>query len=148
MVQVETADDWKIAAVHVYVGYPDVNPMPTTKKGNVIPGQFPYKQEYENPVSKYELTLDLKDDLGFSWGSQYREFRTPTLAVHAELVKLDSGTVIAEEGAWAFGNTEFEGSQWGWTSDYQLAHPQRGHFIDSPVVGVGYRGPTQARRHN
>ena len=56
------------------------------------------------------------------------------------------GEVIAEEGAWAYFDgvaTEFEGSQWGWALTYKLAHPQRGHFIDAPVVGVSYRGPTQ-----
>jgi hypothetical protein len=51
--------------------------------------------------------------------------------------------VTREEGAWAFGPDEFEGAQWGWYTTYELAHPRRGHFIDAPVVGIGYRGPTQ-----
>ena len=57
------------------------------------------------------------------------------------------GKVIAEEGAWAFGPDEFEGSQWGWTFTYLLAHPQRGHFIDSPVMGLSYQRPNPGRRH-
>ncbi len=139
-----TSGEWKIAATQIYAGYPEINPLPATKKGNPIPGQFPYKRDYADPVARHQLTLDLKDDLGFSWGSQYRELRTPTFAVHADLVKLDSkGKVIAEEGAWAFGGDVFEGSEWGWTLTYLLAHPQRGQFIDAPVVGIGYKGPTQ-----
>ena len=143
MVQVEPTDGWKIAEVQIYVGYPDVDPIPA-KKGNPVLGKFPYKQAYENPALLHTLTLDLKDDLGFSWGSQYYDRRAPALAVHVDLVKLDdAGVVIREEGAWAFGPYEFEGSQWGWWTTYGLAHPQRGHFIDAPVVGIGYRGPTQ-----
>ena len=86
MVQIETSGDWKIVETQIYVGDTDDDPIPATKKGNVIPGKFPYKQEYENPVSAHQLTLDLKDDLGFSWGSQYDDLRTPTFAVHADLV--------------------------------------------------------------
>ncbi len=143
MVHIETSGEWKIAATHIYAGYPDSDPIPT-KRGNPVLGKFPYKQEYENPVSVHHLTLDLKDDLGFSWGSQYHALRTPTFAVHADLVILDEyGEVIAQEGAWAFGPDEFEGAQWGWTLTYLLAHPQRGQFIDAPVVGLSYRGPTQ-----
>ncbi|MGI9609387.1 MAG: choice-of-anchor O protein [Acidimicrobiia bacterium] len=147
MVHIETADGWRIAATHIYVGYNTGDDLLPVKKGNPELGKFPYKQEYENPVATHHLTLDLKEDLGFSWGSQYSALGTPTVAVHADLVMLDElGQVIAEEGAWAYKDevsVEFEGSQWGWTNGYRLAHPRRGHFIDSPVVGLGYRGPTQ-----
>jgi len=143
IIQVEPTDDWKIAEAQIYVGYPEVDPIPT-RRDNPVLGKFPYKQAYENPVPKHTLTVDLKDDLGFSWGSQYWDLRVPTLAVHVDLVQLDgAGQVVREEGAWGFGPYEFEGSQWGWWTTYGLAHPQRGHFIDSPVVGVSYRGPTQ-----
>jgi hypothetical protein len=64
--------------------------------------------------------------------------------VHVDLVQLDSlGEVIVQEGAWAFGPKEFEGDQWGWWFNYELAHPRRGHFIDSPVAGLSYSTPTQ-----
>jgi len=156
IIQVETSGDWQIAEAHIYVGYPSAaDPIPTTKKGNPVPGKFPYKQEYANPVPKHTLTLDLKEDLGFSWGSQSFGLRVPSLAVHAALVQLDSaGGVIASEGAWAFGPYTFDDAewtgdytldvaQWGWWTTYELAHPMRGHFIDSPVTGLGYSGPTQ-----
>ena len=143
MVRIEPSGDWQIAATQIYVGYPEVDPIPV-KRGNPVLGKFPYRQEYETPVSQHQLTLDLKEDLDFSWGSQSRDLRIPTFAVHADLVILnDLGEVVAAEGTWAFGPTEFEGSQWGWTGTYELAHPRRGHFIDSPVMGLSYRGPTQ-----
>ncbi|MBN1581991.1 MAG: hypothetical protein JXA89_14900 [Anaerolineae bacterium] len=70
MIQVDTADNWSIAEIHIYVGYPDTSPLPTTKKGSPIPGQFPYKRDYgKDPVRQHALVLDLKEDLGFSWGS-------------------------------------------------------------------------------
>ena len=142
MVQAELSGDWKIAEIQAFIGT-SFSDLPT-RRGNPVPGKFPYKMSYEVPKTNHQLTLDLKDDLGFSWGSMYRELRTPTFAVHADLAKLDaSGAVIDEEGAWAAGPFEFEGSQWGWYSTYRLAHPRRGHFIDAPVVGLGYRGPTQ-----
>ncbi|MGB5658842.1 MAG: hypothetical protein WBO54_05105, partial [Thermoanaerobaculia bacterium] len=143
MVQVNTEGGWRISEVHIYVGYPEIDPIPTTKKGNIKIGHLPYKQEYWNPVTTHMLTLDLQDDLGFSWGSQYRELRQPTLLVHASLVRLDEyGQVVAEEGAWAYG-TPLDANHWGWYLTYLLAHPRRGQFIDSPVQGLYYVGPTQ-----
>ena len=117
--------------------------MPS-RNGNPVLGRFPYKKDYQHPVGVHQLTLDLQDDLGFSWGSQADDLRVPSFAIYAEVVQLDGdGGVIAEEGAWAFGEMEFEGSQWGWTLTYLLAHPRRGQFIDSPVHGLGFDGPTQ-----
>jgi hypothetical protein len=143
MIQIEPSGDWQITAAHIYVGYPELDELPV-RRGNPVLGKFPYKKEYDNPVPKHTLTLDLKEDLDFSWGSNYKDFRKPTIAVHADLVQLnDKGNVIAEEGAWAFGPFEFDGAQWGWYFDYELAHPMRGQFIDSPVIGLFYRGPTQ-----
>jgi hypothetical protein len=36
----------------------------------------------------------------------------------------------------------FEGGRWGWWFRYQMAHPRRGHFIDSPVAGLHAQTPT------
>ncbi|MBT8164117.1 MAG: hypothetical protein KJO97_01105, partial [Acidimicrobiia bacterium] len=142
MVEIRTSGDWMIEETQIYVGY-GTEPIPT-RKGKTDLGKFPYTHEYENPVSIHHLTLDLKEDLGFSWGSQFDDLREPTFAVHADLILLDSDkNVIAEEGAWAFGPDELESSKWGWTLTYLLGHPQRGHFIDANVIGLSYHGPTQ-----
>ena len=137
MVQAEAQGGWKIADMHVYMG---LGPIPA-RQGNPVPGKFPFKYEFDNPVTLHTAAASLSDDLDFSWG---KSERTQLVAVHTTLVKLDeTGKKIAEEGAWAFGPYTFDGSQWGWYTAYELSHPQRGHFIDAPVVGLHYHGPTQ-----
>ena len=88
--RVDTEDGWLIRKIEIYVGYPEIKPLPITRSGNPIPGKFPYRQAFRRPVDKHALVLDLKDDLGFSWGSQYTELRAPTIAVHAEVVKVNA----------------------------------------------------------
>jgi hypothetical protein len=141
-IQVETLEGWRISEIQIYVG---TDPVPT-KKGNPIPGKFPYKKEYANPTHKHTLVLDLEEDLAFNWGAPWEDQRIQNIAVHADLVQIDptSGAVVAEEGAWAFGPAEFEGAQWGWWFSYEIAHPRRGHFIDSPVGGLSFETPTNA----
>jgi len=39
---------------------------------------------------------------------------------------------------------EFEGGRWGWWFRYEIAHPRRAHFIDSPVGGLFVKTPTFA----
>ena len=144
-IQIEPSGEWLISEVHIFVG---TDPVPT-KNGNPIPGKFPYKKEYTSPVQKHTTVVHLNDDLGFNWGLPWEDKRVQNIAVHVDLVKLDeNGEVTAEEGAWAFGlkgfELEFEGAQWGWWFRYEMAHPKRGHFIDSPVGGLGYQTPTHS----
>ncbi|MBL7064329.1 MAG: hypothetical protein ISS49_09035 [Anaerolineae bacterium] len=146
-IQVEPSGGWLINTIQIYVG---VDPVPTVKSGNPDQGAFPYKQELPGPAPNYTLVLDLVDDLGFSWGQPYEYRRIQNIAVHADLVKLDTdGTtngpkirVLEEEGAWAFGEGVFEGGRWSWWFKYEMTHPQRGHFIDSPVGGLSFETPT------
>jgi hypothetical protein len=140
-IQVEALEGWRISEIQIYVG---TDPVPT-KKGNPVPGKFPYKKEYADPSHQHTLVLDLEEDLAFSWGIPWEDQRIQNVAVHADLVQLDEkGKIIAEEGAWAFGPAEFEGDQWGWWFSYEIAHPRRGHFIDSPVGGLSFGTPTHA----
>jgi len=138
ILQIEPTSMWKIKEYQIYMG---TDPVPT-KKGNPVPGQFPFKREMAEPVPQATESIDLADDLGFSWGSQ--SIRLHNVAVHVDLVRVDlAGNVLGEEGAWAHGPNVFEGSQWGWWLTYELAHPNRGQFIDSPVQGLSFHGPTQ-----
>jgi hypothetical protein len=50
---------------------------------------------------------------------------------------------MIEEGAWAHGPYPLGTTANSWYFTYELCHPQRGHFIDSPVFGLAYDGPTQ-----
>ncbi len=144
IIQVESKDGWQIQGTQIYVGYPEIRPLPVNKAGNPVWGHFPYTETFKRPVTKDTLTLDLKDDLGFSWGSNYDQYRTPTIVVHADLLKSGKrGRRSGKEDAWAYGPNSLGRRTWGWTFDYLLAHPMRGQFIDSPVIGLGYHGPTQ-----
>ena len=60
IIQTETSGEWEISEIQIFVGSDPV----TTKKGNPIPGKFPYKKEFENPNYIHTLTLDLVEDLG------------------------------------------------------------------------------------
>ena len=64
MVKVEPMEGWAIKQVMVYAGYPELNPIPSAKNGNPIPGKFPYTKAYKYPTTMHQLTLDLKEDLG------------------------------------------------------------------------------------
>jgi hypothetical protein len=106
-VQVEPTGGWRIREAQIYVG---ADPIPTTSSGNPKIGKFPYKREYPAPYQKEyndghilrrTWVLDLEQDLGFSWGQSWEQMRVQNVAVHLELVQVDSnGDVIAEEGAW------------------------------------------------
>ncbi len=139
-IRIEPSGEWSISEVHVFVGTGEV----PTKEGNPVPGKFPYKKEFSSSVTKDTTVVHLSEDMGFNWGAPWEDQRIQNIAVHVDLVKLDeiTGEVTDEEGAWAFGPNEFEGSQWGWWFDYEMAHPKRGHFIDSPVGGLTYKTPT------
>ncbi len=141
-IRIQPSGEWLINEVHVFVGT-DQDAIPTTE-GNPVPGKFPYKKEFSNPVQNHTTVVHLSDDMGFNWGAPWEDERIQYVAVHVDLVKLDkiTGKVTAEEGAWAFGPKKFEGSQWGWWFDYEMAHPRRGHFIDSPVSGLSYQTGT------
>jgi hypothetical protein len=139
---IKPSGEWLISEVHVFVGT-DQDEIPT-KNGNPVPGKFPYKKEFSSPVLKDTTVVHLSDDMGFNWGAPWEDQRIQNIAVHVDLVKLDeiTGEVTAEEGAWAFGPNEFEGSQWGWWFNYEMGHPRRGHFIDSPVSGLSFQTGT------
>lgn len=139
---VETAaqDGWLIKEIQIFAG-DNATLIPMTKDGNPIPGKFPFKAEYTVPVASHVQAIDFFK-LGFAWGSPYESKRLQRVAVHADLVKLDAaGAVVAEEGAWAYSDMhaiDFPGAEWGWFVEYEMAHPKRGHFWDSPVDGLSY----------
>ena len=154
------AESWVIRNVHVYVGNKDDRPIPATRKGNLIPGRFPYKQAFANGTDNYKLVLNLVDDLDFAWGVPYTSLRDMTIAVHVSAAKFnEDGTYIDSSAAWAYTGvgvdtevglveetdldaTEFEGMGKGWLFGYKLSHPKAGHFIDSPVQGLNVITPT------
>ena len=148
-------DSWELRSVKIYIGH---EPVPATKKGNLIPGKFTYKDEYANTDEEYWLKLNLADDLGFSWGEPYAVMRLQNVAIYVSAVKIDAeGNPGESHAAWAYTGegvatrlgeideeslTDFEGVGAGWWFQYNMAHPSRGHFIDSPVEGLNVSAPT------
>ncbi len=109
-VRVKAWQKWRIEEVHIYAG---PGPLPTNGGGNVAPGQFPFKTSYNPAVRKHEETIPLSVIL-----QQCGD--VSLVAVHCDVVKLDSaGNVVRQETAWAYGNP-FSGSQWGWSFDFDL----------------------------
>ncbi|MBU0479615.1 MAG: hypothetical protein KKG47_00805, partial [Proteobacteria bacterium] len=183
IIQITPLEGLLLKEAHVFAGE-DINLLPTTKKGNPKPGQFPWKVEYKKDtgVPQHTFVLDLKEDLGFSWG---QDNRIRFGAVHAEVIKTEAfvdtcmadcaGTcqatcledlVCAETcnlaceaacedndllasaygdrlGAWSYGPYPLNDHQNSWYFDYLITHPKRGQFIDGPVQGLTYSGPTQ-----
>jgi hypothetical protein len=136
-VTMDTDNGWYMTELHIQAGFDSI---PVTKKGAAIPGQFNCTMEFSELVPAHTCVFDLDEDFDFSWGN--RNSRVINVSVHAAAVNLDG----QQEGAWARPETswfEFARS-WGWWYTYELAHPMRGHFIDSPVKGHGYITPTHA----
>lgn len=154
-VKLEGAGLWEFVDVKIFVG---TDPVPATKKGNLIPGLFNHKAEgvYDH---KYVLDLNLIDDLGFRWGTPYKDLRIQNIAVYVSMLGTDEEGKQVEEAAWAYTGegcsmligdyedayfAEFEGVGKGWWFNYMLSHPKRGHFIDSPVGGLSFATPTHS----
>lgn len=77
--------------------------IPQTKKGNPIPGQFPYSMIHNPPVTEYTYTLDATQ-----WDAAAELF----VAAHAVVVCGGN-----EESAWAAGN-DFGGKNWATYFNY------------------------------
>ncbi|MGB5513601.1 MAG: hypothetical protein WBP36_03680, partial [Thermoanaerobaculia bacterium] len=135
-------DGVEITDSQVWVGA-DMADIPL-HKGKPKFSAFPYGMEFDPGNGMYDLVLDLQDDLGFSWGSQNSELRVQSFMIHGdfETIDADTGDVISD-GFIAKGPLDFNDLGKYWAATYLLAHPRRGQFIDSPVQGLYYVGPTQ-----
>jgi hypothetical protein len=113
LIDVQTANGWKMTALHVHAGWTD-NPVPM-RSGNPVPAKFDFKYEYEEPATGEPVWLDFVEGLqGFRWGAPYEAQRERYIAVHADVVLVDEyGKVVGEEGAWAQGDIAFEGGAVG-----------------------------------
>ena len=138
MVHIIPHDGWLIEEAQLYVG---LDPVPT-KNGKLVPGQWPYKVGFESPAASYTFTIDLAEDLDFSWGAKALDKREQIVSLHVDLARLNSlGEVVQRLSAWADGEPLYL-QKWATYFTYELAHPKKGHFIDSPVTGVYHRTPT------
>jgi hypothetical protein len=143
-VQLNLADGWNITSTQVYAGLES----PPLKNDKPVPGQFPCKREFSDNPQNIMLMCSLQDELAFSWGWG----RTRYTAFHGDLVQLDDmGAVVAINEFWGLpvdelgaleSYTPWPGLNWGGYFMTTFYHPDRGHFIDSPVAGLSYQTPT------
>ncbi len=155
IVNVETSGEWLISELHLFVNT-DIDLVPT-KKDSVTLSKFPFKKEFVNsetgesePVTGYPMVVSFEDLDGFSWGEPWKDARVIYVALHADLVRYtyaanELGEFIETEirgDAWGFGDVAVPGSSTGTAFQYILTHPMRGHFIDSPVEGLGILSET------
>jgi len=146
-IKIIPVDNWRIVDTQIYVG---TDPVPT-KRGNAVPGKFPYKRDYDPAAKMHDLVLDLRDDLEMTWGEKSADERTQIIAIHANLIMVDgAGNPVLDEfedpvvdEAWAFGPDVIGDKVQERCFEHTPYHPRRGQFIDSPVQGLSYFGPTQ-----
>ncbi len=113
-----TTEGWELAETHLYVGTKEGIPM--TKKGNVIPGQFPYQMCFDPYVTSYTFVIPLESLSDFG--------ECLTIAGHAKLTML-KGDVIINETAWLKGDYEFAKPNWGWYTEFCLKECIPDHIV-------------------
>ena len=109
----------------------------TKKDGKPWYGKFEWVEKLKLDFGEeYTFTLNLIDDLDFNWKGQSHQMG---ILLHGDFVdSLDN-----EDGFLAMGQCEFPPYTKVTYSRVRFDHPDRGHFIDSAVVGIGFHGPTQ-----
>ena len=102
------APGWAMTEAHLAVAAEESD-IPQTKKGNPIPGQFPYSEEFAEPMTGWMVTIPLGD---LTTGDEV------VVAAHAALVNVDEEI---EETAWADGTRFVERGNWATWFTYAVA---------------------------
>ncbi|OJV36317.1 MAG: hypothetical protein BGO33_04810 [Bacteroidia bacterium 43-41] len=120
----EATGDWKLKVLHLFVGACDK--LPVNKQGNLVPGQFPYKVEFNELQNFYYFEIPL---------SSLPE-GCVCVAAHAEVVKVVNGKIVQSETA--FGEGVKTGKNWFMKFEYciQECPPEE------PPVDVCYKDET------
>jgi len=119
----ETTGDWKMKVIHLFVGACDK--LPVNKPGNLVPGQFPHKIEFNGLQTFYYVEIPLEE---LPEGCL-------CVAAHAEVVKVVDGEIVQSETA--FGEGEKVGKNWFMKFEYCVAICE-----DEPPVEVCYKDET------
>ena len=102
-VKYDTVGGWMLTETHVAVAS-SLDGIPQTKKGNPIPGQFPFGTEHDPAVNTYTYVIPLDSLSGWIF-----------IAAHAVVVN-----GCQEETAWAGCQNEFPGKKWSRYFKYQV----------------------------
>jgi hypothetical protein len=98
-----TANGYLLQQTHLYVG--NCEAIPVNKKGNPVPGQFPYKTDHQNCTTfTYQVPIAA---IGLG--------NCGCIAAHAAVVKLNAnGQVIDSQTGWGSGEIiNPNGGNWG-----------------------------------
>ena len=146
IIRFKLADNWYLTDAQIYVG---TETPPLKDNGNPAFRKFPCKREFSERTRTYTIACNMETELGFRWGSD----RSRYMAIHGDVIYVnDRGKIKDEDSFWAvpvddagviepfkpWRRPKFAGYWTMW-----VYHPQRGHFIDSPVSGLSYSTPTQ-----
>jgi hypothetical protein len=108
VVTYSTTGCWQLVETHLWVGS-SLGDMPTTRKGNPVPGQFPYKSGDISGTTSYSTSIPLTN-LGFSCPSDDTTFY---VAAHAALQCVDgNGDVVQTETGWGDGSPIVDKGNW------------------------------------
>lgn len=110
-----TTDGWTLNEVHLWVGA-DVADMPSTRKGNPIPGKFPYVSGDIAPATTYTASVPLAD-LGFACPADDNTYQ---MAAHASLSKTNDDGSVQNETGWSDGGRISERGNWATLSTLTL----------------------------
>lgn len=119
----ETTGDWKMKALHLFVGACD--DLPVNKAGNLVPGQFPFKAEFTQLQNFYLFEIPLES---LPEGCL-------CIAAHAEVVKVVNGEIVQSETA--FGEGDKVGKNWFMKFGYCIQE-----CIEEPPVELCYADET------
>ncbi len=97
------ANGFFLQKTHLYAGACEA--IPVNKKGNAVPGRFPYAATHNN-VTTYTAQFFI-EDIGLG--------NCGCIAAHAEVVKLGAnGNVVSKQSAWGKGNRINTGCGGNW----------------------------------
>lgn len=99
-------DPWLISEVHLHVA-DSLSDIPVNRKGNPIPGQFEYAENFDPAVDSYTFAIPLAEADEDGDGSL-------EIAAHAVVIQVDeNGNVIANETGWGEGPRFTDKGSWG-----------------------------------
>lgn len=103
---------WSFGVIHLYIG---TGPIPSTRTGTPIPGQFPFQIAFPSNIESWSNTWSL-DELAAAFGNFVPSCgQSFYVLAHFEL----HGP--SDETGWGFGEipfSEFGSNRWGWAMNY------------------------------
>lgn len=108
-------DGWTLNETHLWVG-DDIADMPSTRKGNPIPGKFPYVSGDIAPATTYTVSVPLAD-LNFACPGEDKSYY---VGAHASMSKTNDDGSVQNETGWSDGARISERGNWATLSTLSL----------------------------